>query len=122
MLIPPLASIVAELIDHCLESVVLFLWPFFFEHGKPLELSFKELHFGDLVTFMHDLEGIPNIILTLQELHLVVLLLTQRSNEYLASLGVAMDDLLHLHMIVVLIIEIWYLNSYLNNIPNAWME
>jgi hypothetical protein len=98
---------------------------FSLEHGKPLDLSFEDLHLGDLgdlVTFVHDIEGIPNTILTLQALHLIVLLLTQRSNEYLASLGVAMDDLFHLHSIVVLIIEIWYLNSYLNNIPNAWME
>ena len=42
---------------------------------------------GDFVPFMHCLEDVPNFFSTLQPLHLVVLLPTQRSKEYGGGLG-----------------------------------
>jgi hypothetical protein len=42
---------VSDLVHHHLEPIVHLLWLFFVD-GKPSELSFNHLHFGDLVTFV----------------------------------------------------------------------
>jgi hypothetical protein len=55
-------------------------------------------------------------------LHLVVLLSTQGSEEYIGGLGVEVPYLGGLIGIVILIAHLWYLLSILNNIPYAFVE
>jgi hypothetical protein len=71
------APIVLDLVHQGFKLVVHLLWPLSFVDGEPSELSFNDLHlsyFGDLVTFMHCLEGVPNLLGGLQPIHFVVFL------------------------------------------------
>jgi hypothetical protein len=70
------------LVDHPFDEVVHLLRPFALEHGESLELSFKELHLGYVITFVGDLLRVLNFFGALQPIELVVLLYAQRSKEY----------------------------------------
>jgi hypothetical protein len=116
---------VVYLVDHSLEPVVHYLWLFSFVEDESTEFSLDHFtldDFGHLVPFMHHLEDVPNFFSTLESLHLVVLLPTQRSEEYGGGLGVEVPYLGGLIGVVVLVAHLWCLRSKLNNIPNTFME
>jgi hypothetical protein len=125
MVIPLGDPEVADLVDHCLEPVVHRLWLFSLVEDEPTEFSLDSFALGDfghLVPFMHRLEDVPNFFGTLQPLHLVVLLLTQKSEEYGGGLGVEVPYLGGLIGVVILVAYLWCLRSKLNNILNTFME
>jgi hypothetical protein len=116
---------VVDLVDHRLEPVVHCLWLFSFVEDESTEFSLDHFmldDFSHLVPFMRRLEDVPNFVGTLQSLHLVVLLPTQRSEEYGGGLGVEVPYLGGLIGVVVLVAHLWCLRSKLNNIPNTFME
>src|SRR5688572_12700850 len=91
MAIPLGAPEVAELVHHCLESVVHCLWLFSLVEDQSTKFSLDHFPLGDLchfVSFVRHLEDVPNFFGTFQPLHLVVLLSTQGSEEYIGGLGV----------------------------------
>jgi hypothetical protein len=101
------------------------LWLFSLVEDEPTEFSLDRFALGDFgyfVPFMCRLEDVSNLFGTLQPLHLVVLLLTQGSEEYGGVLGVEVPYLGGLIGVVVLVAHLWYLRSKLNNIPYAFME
>jgi hypothetical protein len=60
------------------------------------ELPLDRLPLGDLghlISFVRGLEHIPNLLGTLQPLHLIILFSTKRGEEYSGGLGVKMPDL-----------------------------
>jgi hypothetical protein len=125
MVIPLGAPEVADLVHHCLESIVHGLWLFSFVEDESTEFSLDRFPLGDLchfVPFVCRLEDVPNFFGTFQPLHLVVLLSTQGSEEYGGGLRVEVPHLGGLIGVVVLIAHLWCLRSKLNNIPNAFME
>jgi hypothetical protein len=125
MVIPLGDPEVADLVDHRLEPVVHRLWLFSLVEDEPTEFSLDSFALGDfghLVPFMHRLEDVPNFFGTLQPLHLVVLLLTQKSEEYGGGLGVEVPYLGGLIGVVILVAYLWCLRSKLNNILNTFME
>jgi hypothetical protein len=112
-------------LHHCLEPVVHGLWLFSFVEDEPTEFSLNRFLLGDLchfIPFMCRLEDVPNLFSTLQPLHLVVLLSTQRREEYGGGLGVEVPHLGGLIGVVVLVAYLWYLHSKLNNTPNAFVD
>jgi hypothetical protein len=65
------------------------------EH-EPTELPLDRLPLGDLghlISFVRDLEHVPNLFGTLQPLHLIILLSTERGEEYSSGLGIKVTDL-----------------------------
>jgi hypothetical protein len=79
MVIPLGALEVAHLVDQGLEPVVHCLWLLSLVEDEPTELPLDRLSFGDfghLVSFVHGLEHVPNLLGTLQTLHLIILLST----------------------------------------------
>jgi hypothetical protein len=120
VVIPLDAPKVADLVDHLLEPVVHCLWLLSLVEDEPTEFSLDRFMLGDFghfVPFMRRLEDVPNFVGTLQSLHLVVLLLTQGSEEYGGGLGVEVPYLGGLIRVVILVAHLWYLRSKLNNIP-----
>jgi hypothetical protein len=125
MAIPLGALEVADLVHHCLEPVVHCLWLFSLVEDESIEFSLDRFALGDFghfVPFMRRLEDVPNFFGIFQPLHLVVLLFTQRSEEYGGGLVVEVPHLGGLIGVVVLIAYLWCLCSKLNNIPNAFVE
>jgi hypothetical protein len=78
--------------------------------------------FGHLVSFVRGFEHVPNLFGALQPLHLVILLSTQRGEEYSSGLGVEVLDSFDLLRIIILVPFLWYLRSILNNFPYAFVE
>jgi hypothetical protein len=79
MVIPFFAPAVAHLVHQGLELVVHLLWLLPLAKPEATELPLDRLPLGDfchLVSFVCGLEYVPNILGTLQSLHLVILLLT----------------------------------------------
>jgi hypothetical protein len=125
MVIPLGSPKVADLVDHCLELVVHYLWLLSFVEDESTEFSLDRCTLGDLghlVSFMRRLEDVLNFFGTLQPLHLVVLLPTQGSEEYGGGLGVEVPYLGDLIGVIVLVAHLWCLRSKLNNIPYAFVE
>jgi hypothetical protein len=125
MVIPFGAPEVADLVDHRLEPVVHCLWLLFFVEDELTEFSldrFTLRDFGHLIPFMRRFEDVPNFFGTLQPLHLVVLLSTQRSEEYRGGLEIEVPYLGGLIGVVILVAHLWCLRSKLNNIPYALVE
>jgi hypothetical protein len=63
MVIPLGATEVVDLVDHCFEMVVHFLWIFSFVEDESIEFSLDRFALGDLgqlVPFMRRLEDVPN--------------------------------------------------------------
>ena len=90
MVIPLGAPKVADLVHHGLELAVHGLSLFSFAEDEPTKFTlncFLLCDLGDVVPFVCLLEDVPNFFSTLQPLHLVVLLPTQRSKEYGGGLG-----------------------------------
>jgi hypothetical protein len=106
MVIPLGAPEVADLVHHCLESVVHCLWIFSFVEDEPTEFFLDCFPLGDLcdfIPFMHRFEDVLNLFDTLQPLNLVVLLSTQGSEEYGGDLVVEVPHLCGLIGVIVLI-------------------
>jgi hypothetical protein len=125
MVIPLRATEVAHLVDHCFEPVVHCLWLFSFVEDESTEFLLDRFTLGDLghlVPFIRRFEDIPNIFGTLQPLYLVVLLPTQRSEEYGGGLGVEVPYLGGLIGVVVLVAHLWCLRSKFHNIPYPFVE
>jgi hypothetical protein len=79
MVIPFGATEVAHLIHQGLELVVHGLWLFSLVEDETTELPFDRLPFGDLghlISLVHSLEHVPNLLGALQPLHFIILLLT----------------------------------------------
>jgi hypothetical protein len=125
MVIPLGAPEVVHLVDHCFEPVVHCLWLLSFVEDESTEFSLDHFvlgDFGHLVLFIHRLEDVPNFFGTFQPLHLIILLSTQRGEEYRSCLGIKMPYLGGLIGVVVLVSHLWCLCSKLNNVPYAFME
>jgi hypothetical protein len=79
MVIPFFAPKVAHLVYQGLEPVVHLLWLLPLAKPEATELPLDRLplgDLGDLVSFVRGLEYVPNLLGTLQSLHLVILLST----------------------------------------------
>jgi hypothetical protein len=79
MVIPLGASEVAHLVDQGLEPVVHCLWLLSLVEDKPIELPLDRLPLGDLghrISLVRGFEYVPNLLGTLQPLHLIILLST----------------------------------------------
>jgi hypothetical protein len=79
MVIPFGAPEVAHLVHQGLEPVVHLLWLLPLAKPEATELPLDRLPLGDfghLVSFVRDLEYIPNLLSALQSLHLIILLST----------------------------------------------
>jgi hypothetical protein len=79
MVIPFFTPKVAHLVHQGLEPVVHFLWLLPLAKAKATELPLDRIPLGDLghlVSFVRGLEYVPNLLGTLQSLHLVILLST----------------------------------------------
>jgi hypothetical protein len=101
------------------------LWLLPLAKTEATELSLDRFPLGDLgefITLVRGFEHVPNFLGALQSLHLVVLLPTQRGEEYCCGLGVEVLNLGHLVLIIILIPDGWYLCSKLNNIPYTFVE
>jgi hypothetical protein len=79
MVIPFFAPEVAHLVHQGLEPVVHFLWLLPLVKPEATKLPLDRLSLGDLghlVSIVRGLEYVPNLLGTLQSLHLVILLST----------------------------------------------
>jgi hypothetical protein len=79
MVIPIFAPEVAHLVYQGLEPVVHLLWLLPLAKPEATELPLNRLPLGDLghlVSFVRGLKYVPNLLGTLQSLHLVILLST----------------------------------------------
>jgi hypothetical protein len=79
MVIPFGAPEVAHLVHQCLELVVHCLWLLPLVKHEVTELPLNRFPFGDLkhlMSFVRALEHVPNLLCTLQPLHLIILLST----------------------------------------------
>jgi hypothetical protein len=91
MVIPLRALEIAYLVDHCFEPVVHCLWLLSFVEDESTEFSLDRFALGDfghLAPFMCFLENISNFFGIFQSLHLIILLWTQRDEEYRCCLGI----------------------------------
>jgi hypothetical protein len=111
MVIPLGAPEVADLVDPCFEPVVHCLRLLSFIEDELTEFSLDRFALGDLghlVPFMRRLEDVPNFFGTFQPLHLVILLLTQGSEEYRGGLGIKVPYLGSLIGFIVLVAHMWW--------------
>jgi hypothetical protein len=79
MVIPFGAPEVAHLVHQGIEPVVHGLWLLSLVEHKSTELPLDRFPLGDLghlVSFVRGLEHVPNLLCTLQPLHLIILLST----------------------------------------------
>jgi hypothetical protein len=125
MVIPFCAPEVAHLIHQGLELVVHSLWLFSLVEDESTELPLNRLPLGDLghlISLVRGLDHVPSILGIFQPLRFIILLSTQRGEEYSSGLGVEVPDLGNLVRVISFIPFGWYLRSKLNNIPYACME
>jgi hypothetical protein len=125
MVIPFCAPEIAHLVDHCLETIVHGLRLFSFVEDKSTESSLDRFALGDLghfIPFVRGFEDVLNFFGVLQPLHLIILLSTQRGEEYRSCLGVEVSNLGGLVRVIVLIPHLWFLRSKFNNVPYSFVE